>query len=297
MVHIPMSQHRVRAEHRICYATRDKTHVDLESLPSFIREALSIDLFEKYLPNGAELHAQRVKHQENEQLLFWGHNKHKAQERENNTLTATTPIDDESEKVTITCHMIKVKKLDTAVLPAEDNTVELSTLLYCRLTNKKFRGTHYAFLMSHTMSGKKKDTNIGVSRNPIYSVMAHNNQAYINSGGNNDGDKSFFPVIFDKDTASAAPNWRLHIALGPFYTKNQAVECCHRWVKKTRGTRSKCDKAPVLARQQLVDMYSSQISIEGSFDDYLRRINAPQHYVDYCERIKDEYRTLITVNH
>ena len=164
-------------------------------------------------------------------------------------------------------------------------TLILYAFHYCLLNNIPFKGVHYAFLMSHKLIGKKKDTNIGISKNPIIAVVAHNNQAY--------SQKNNQPRINDKDTASAAPDWRLDTVLGPFPTKRQAIECSLEWVKKTRGIDSKRDKAPVLAESYRCDMYSSQINISKPLDEFLIDINAPYNYIEACHNMKEKCLQLL----
>lgn len=181
--------------------------------------------------------------------------------------------------------------------PNKENTVVLSQLHHSVLTGRRFVGTYYAFLMSHTLTGKKKDTNIGVSKNPVFSVIAHNNQAKVTTpdgiSATSTGDVYSFPVIYDKDTASAAPFWRLNTVLGPFFTKHAAEECCHEWVKKTRGTVSKQQKAPRLARMFDCDLYTTQVSINMPIERYLYENNAPADYIRACQSIKSECRSIV----
>lgn len=180
----------------------------------------------------------------------------------------------------------------STVIPNENNTVVLSALQHSVLTGKRFKGTYFAFLMSHTLSGKKKDTNIGVSRNPIFSVIAHNNQARQHMMP--PGASPFqFPIIYDKDTASAAPYWRLNTVLGPFYTKRAAEQCGHEWVKDTRGTISKQNKARKLASSLHCSMYSAQVPIDVPIERYLYENNAPLSYIKACQSIKRECRDIL----
>lgn len=176
--------------------------------------------------------------------------------------------------------------------PREEHILILSSLNHCLLTGTKFKGTYYAFLMSHKVSGKKKDTNIGVSRYPIFSVIAHNNQARHNAEAAAKG-VHYFPVIYDKDTASAAPFWRLNTTLGPFFTKRAGEECCHEWVKKTRGTTSKQDKAYVLASAYRKNLYTSQNGINMSIERYLYENNAPPQYIREAQSLKTECRIIV----
>lgn len=175
--------------------------------------------------------------------------------------------------------------------PDDTNTVVLSTLSYSVLTGRRFKGTYYAFLMS-TNYGKKKNTTIGVSRYPIFSVIAHNNQARLNDAH---GDNvRLFPVIYDKDTASAAPHWRLDTALGPFFTKRAAENCCHEWVRKTRGTVSKQNKALKLVEALQCEIYSARVPTGMSFERYLVENNAPLAYIKACQSIKRESLSIVS---
>ena len=175
--------------------------------------------------------------------------------------------------------------------PDDTNTVVLSTLSYSVLTGRRFKGTYYAFLMS-TNYGKKKNTTIGVSRYPIFSVIAHNNQARLND--THGDDVRLFPVIYDKDTASAAPHWRLDTALGPFFTKRAAENCCHEWVRKTRGTVSKQNKALKLVEALQCEIYSARIPTGVSFERYLVENNAPLAYIKACQSIKRESLSIVS---
>lgn len=301
--------------------------LDVASLHPMIQKLAETDLFEKYLPREKEslvYHHHRHRASENtknmlnretilgegfnEHFFFWkddsSHAKSSTNKKKNDTIPAIVNVDaipgpviTESQrtvKIEISSHVLtqttaqpECKKEN----PTHETTIPLGTLHHCLLTGNVFKGCYYAFLMSHTMPRKKKDTNIGVSKNPIFSVMAHNNQAFVNSTTHTD--KEYFPVIYDKDTAAAAPNWRLHMALGPFLKRGEAIDCCHRWVEFTRGTRSKCDKAPILARHYQCDLYSLQIPLNESLDSYLSKINAPLEYLNLTESVELEYHNVI----
>lgn len=191
-------------------------------------------------------------------------------------------------------HVETTKRSVCSLQPPDDtNTISLSALCYSVLAGKRFNGTYYAFLMS-TNYGKKKDTNIGVSRYPIFSVIAHNNQARLNVPGVSSDDVRLFPVIYDKDTASAAPYWRLDTVLGPFFTKRAAENCCHKWVKKTRGTTSKQNKAFELVEELQCEIYSTRIPIDVPFERYLIDNNAPLSYIKACQTIKHESHFIVS---
>lgn len=212
------------------------------------------------------------------------------------------------------------------------NTMELPSDIYSLLNGIINEGVYYAYMISHSVCGKKKDTSIGCSKNPFLSVISHNNQHFVtnlsslnNNINNNQNDSSIkedhillynsnnneltgdyddadeensfngysIPVIIDKDTASAAPHWKLDIVLGPFIKRERAIECCFEWVSKTRGIASKREKAPFLAQQYNCKIYSSQVSINVPLDVFLFKMNAPFHYIQKCKIIQEKYKELI----
>lgn len=138
----------------------------------------------------------------------------------------------------------------------------VSKYTYHALQHRIFPGTYFAFLMSHSLKNKKKDTNIGFSKNPIHSLYLHNGQHIVN-----------------KNTSSAAPHWILDIILGPFSTERQAMDCCNEWVSKTRGRESKRLKAYTLYKKYGVNLYSHQVKLNEPYDQFLFNINAPLNYI------------------
>jgi hypothetical protein len=139
---------------------------------------------------------------------------------------------------------------------------------YCVLHNQMFPGAYYAFLMSHDLKNKKKDTNIGFSKDPVYSLYLHNEQRIVN-----------------KNTSSAAPHWKLDTVLGPFSTARRAELCCDEWVTKTRGKDSKQTKGFVLHKLFSVNLYSCKIKLNEPFDQFLCNINAPKNYIDTTRKL------------
>lgn len=149
-----------------------------------------------------------------------------------------------------------------------NHVLMISKYTYHALRNQIFPGTYYAFLMSHSLKNKKKDTNIGFSKNPIYSLYLHNGQHIVN-----------------KNTSSAAPFWILDIILGPFPTEKQVMDCCNEWVSKTRGRESKRNKAYKLYKYYGVNLYSHQVALNEPYDQFLFNINAPLNYIKKTREI------------
>lgn len=251
-----MSQYYARANRVLAQDIRVRDD-DIQTLPAAARAMLKTDLFEKYMPG--------------EPVTTSG------------AATATR-----TACYAVVSRVTYDSREQPDAVPDASNTVALSALHHSVMTNTAFRGVYWAFLMSHNLKGKKKDTNIGVSKNPIFSVMAHNNQALIARGDNAKLPRSVFPVIYDKDTASAAPHWKLDTAVGTFYTKTEAIRCCHSWVRKTRGTVSKRERAPKLAKDYDNSLFSSQIPIHTPLESRLFHLNAPFEYIAESHAIKQQ---------
>ena len=144
--------------------------------------------------------------------------------------------------------------------------------IYNTLTESPEVGEWYVFLMCHPLKGLKKDTNIGYSKNPIYSVHQHNT----------------IP-LFDKETMAAAPYWRLDCVLGPFISISTVIECAKSWVTKTRGIPSKREKAKTLSKLFNTNLYTIDVKLDVPFGQFLMEKNAPLHYIDtYHDLIKEK---------
>lgn len=85
-----------------------------------------------------------------------------------------------------------------------------------------YEGDYYAFLMVHFRNDQKKDTFVGISKNPIRSWFLHNNG-----------------IIDDKETKSAKGYWKLSHVIGPLQTQDLCLDCALGLVQETRGVLSK----------------------------------------------------------
>lgn len=144
----------------------------------------------------------------------------------------------------------------------EEDIIVVPKFILCILQNRMYDGIYYTFLMTHSLIGKKTDTNIGYSTNPIYDIYLHNNQ-----------------LINDRTTNAAAPFWVLDMVLGPFTSFNKAFVCSKEWVSGTRGKVSKRKKAHFLNNDYDVNLYSSEIRPKKPFLEYLKDI-AHHSYID-----------------
>jgi hypothetical protein len=129
--------------------------------------------------------------------------------------------------------------------------------------NEIYTGDWFAFLMIHTLEGKKKSTVIGSSKNPIWTVHVHNKG-----------------LIYNKDTRMAMGHWRLAVVLGPFLCKVICDQCCADWLVKTRGVASKIAKGSVLMTKYNVDMYCDKENTPVGLEDFLDKY-APANYKNF----------------
>lgn len=130
---------------------------------------------------------------------------------------------------------------DAVICERESGIMVISARQLALLENRVYRGEYYAFLMTHSLQGKKTDTHIGYSTNPIMEIHRHNT------------------LRIDRTTKTAAPHWRADIFLGPVHCLAKVIALCRDWVDGTRGKESKRKRATLLARVYNVDIYSCQV--------------------------------------
>ncbi len=145
--------------------------------------------------------------------------------------------------------------------------IEIPKFVLSVLNQIDYEGEYYAYLMTHPIKGKKKDTHIGCSKNPIHTAYLHNTKK-----------------IYDKDTRIAPGHWVLSIVLGPFTCEELCSECCKDWVTNTRGITSKVNKGVVLAKKYNVNIYNTQENTNICLKDYLEKY-APAIYIDEYNKL------------
>jgi hypothetical protein len=155
---------------------------------------------------------------------------------------------------------------DAAVCERESGVMVISGRLLAQLENRVFQGEYYAFLMTHALQGKKTNTHIGHSTNPIMEIHRRNTR----QGS-------------DSSTNACAPHWRAEVFLGPFHCVQKVIRCCVDWVEGTRGKKSKCTKARILARAYNVNIYAHDVPAPP-LGRYLAR-NAPRAYQEAYKRM------------
>lgn len=289
-----MSQYRVKADqvlHQHVYTNQRESELELPAaLVSLLQR--QTNLFEKYMPHycpTTPVQKRVVSYQRVSYSVFYDAAA---------AASAECGEDGDDEKQAPTAQ-------NTILLPSVcDGGPAIRTRSRVTMSNGAFLGVYYAFLMVHARKGKKKDTNVGVSQNPIFAVIAHNNQAYVprgtdavKGGATNRRhetrlDNRIFPVIYDKDTASAAPHWKLDMAIGPM-TNAEAIETCHNWVVKTRGTDSKRKRGIELAHEKHRNLYSSQIPINRPLEQHLLHLNAPIEYIQAARTLRNTSDQLV----
>ena len=314
---------------------KDQDIIDL--LPDFVIKMLHVDLFDKYgdyitnknedvqsvNDNNHNHSSSSINDNSNENFnqyyYFWRDDSTNKKKHDSSgggsTVSASTtttaavaapPLNNKEFEEKSFTHEILYYTLNYDIIYSNDklynetNTIGLSALNYSTLTGKSFEGTQYVTLISHKLEGKKKDTAVLMSNNPFFSVIAHNNQAYVNNDKNNRKNRIplnhntyTFPVIYDKDTASAAPHWIADLVVGPFKTRKEGVEFSFELVTKTRGIRSKREKTLKLAKKYNKPVYSSQKNINKPIEEYLIENNAPHSFLNVCNEIHNEFTSYL----
>lgn len=148
-----------------------------------------------------------------------------------------------------------------------ESIIEVPKNVMAILQGKPFTGVYYAYLMTHSLYGKKTSAHVGYSTNPMYDVYLHNTLAFN-----------------DRTTSAAAPHWILDMVLGAFLSVELAIECTKEWVSHTRGKESKRKKAYFLSRIYKVPLYSAAVKPSVTLREYLT-VNAPPKYTTCYEQM------------
>jgi hypothetical protein len=143
----------------------------------------------------------------------------------------------------------------------------------CELSQQSYKGRYFLYLMSHSVISKT-DSHVCYSTNPLVDIFCHNRRLTVN-----------------RNTCMAAPHWMIDIVIGPFASKEQAIECGRIWVSHTRGKESKRDKAEFLASISNVDIYSFKEKSRVPLEELLAR-DAPCEFVEIYSDIVQEYDLL-----
>ena len=151
-------------------------------------------------------------------------------------------------------------------LPAEGVMV-IPKFLMDTLQGQRHKGGCYAYLITHSLCGKKTSAHIGYSTNPMIDLHLHNSLA-----------------MGDRTTSAAAPHWILDMVLGPFISTEMAIECTREWVSYTRGKESKRRKAYFLSRIYDVPLYSAAVKPTIGLREYLIE-KAPPNYLACYEKM------------
>jgi hypothetical protein len=150
----------------------------------------------------------------------------------------------------------KEEEEDDEKCGTQTQLIFLDAYEHALIKRMNYNGRYFIFLMSHSIHSKT-DSFVGYTPDPVYNVLLHNEKLMDNT-----------------TTSKAAPHWILDIVLGPFISKEQAIDCAKAWVSGTRGKNAKRNKAPYLSKIYNVDMYTYMEKMEDTelkrlFDEYL----------------------------
>jgi hypothetical protein len=294
----------VNVNHEVRFHLQPGKEVGIDDLPEYLTELLKVDLFEKYgkktystnvaattavvaaaasasasttmeinKTDKSPLHSQCIKmtHVTIERRLF--HDKAVAIVKDScvkhrtfieMTFNVKTAMTMSRKALQPQQFLLQQPLALQPIIPS----LTISKYNYSLLSRQKFSGSYYAWMIVHYLQNKKKDTNIGVSKNPFYSVYLHNNQFIVN-----------------KNTSSAAPHWELDTVAGPFETEETALEFAREWVSQTRGGKSKRKKADDLHKVHGVNLYTRKMTLNQPFDQFLVDANASIHHVKHVQKV------------
>lgn len=135
---------------------------------------------------------------------------------------------------------------------------------YCLLSNQRYNGSYYVLLMTHPLNGKKSNTNISYSTDPIHEIFLHNNL-----------------LANDRGTSVAAPFWGADAILGPFCSLGKTVSCSKELVDNTRGITSKRNKTIELHETNNVNLYLSRVHDIVPYKEFIRDVTPPNYIKAY----------------
>ena len=143
--------------------------------------------------------------------------------------------------------------------------------LRCLAAKEPYGGEYFSYLMTTGIKNRKKDTFIGVARNPWH-------QLYLHNSGN----------AKCRSTLCGAPGWYLVAMLGPFFLSQAAEECARVWTISGRGVDSKLRKARAIAVSFDVKLFSEDVASCETPNSFLSRHaprSAKRSYVNLCRRV------------
>lgn len=112
------------------------------------------------------------------------------------------------------------------------------------------RGELFCYMAVHPNSDRKKNTYLGISRDPIADLYMHNHaDSFEIMRKGREPMRPVSVVTSTKTTHAAAPYWSMNNLLGPFFTRPAANMAREEWGLRTRGDESKTRRARVIARR------------------------------------------------
>ncbi len=162
---------------------------------------------------------------------------------------------------------------DAAQRERESGAMVIDASTLALLEQRAYQGAYWAFMMTHALQGKKTDTRIGYSTNPLLTIYRHNAM-----------------LMGDRATSAAAPHWRADILVGTFASLAHVVCFCEDWVDGTRGKTSKRRHGHFLARINNKRIYANDVPAPP-LARYLSQ-NAPRAYQEAHKRLCERARAV-----
>jgi hypothetical protein len=129
---------------------------------------------------------------------------------------------------------------------------------------RPIRGEYFCYLAVHPNSDRKKNTFLGITKDPLLDLYRHNHTDafYIPRDHGRVALRPLGLANATKGTHAAAPYWSMASALGPFVSKAHAQMASLIWSDHTRGDPSKNRKARVVADLFDICYYGRDVAIE-----------------------------------
>lgn len=129
------------------------------------------------------------------------------------------------------------------------------------------RGEYFCYLAVHPNSDRKKNTFLGVSKDPLLDLYRHNHaDAFdVPRPGGRGAVRPSAVARNTKTTHAAAPYWSMASVVGPFASKAHAQTATVAWSDHTRGDPSKNRKARVVASLFDIDYYGRDVPVDATF--------------------------------
>jgi hypothetical protein len=147
-------------------------------------------------------------------------------------------------------HSITALTLDVENISSEPVYVFLASDIDRNARKLPARGELFCYMAVHPNSDRKKNTYLGVSKDPITDLYMHNHSdAFEVMRKGREPLRTAYVALGTKTTHAAAPYWSMNNMFGPLLTRPCASMAREEWGLRTRGDESKTRRARIVAKR------------------------------------------------